>query len=254
MIIVIDAGNSSIEFGVFKGQNLTKKFRMVTDKKKSKDEYLLTIRQLLNMNKIDPKDVRGVIIGSVVPELNVGLTLLSKKLFGIKPIVVKPGIKTGVRILGGTSQVGADLIMSVSGALKYGFEDYIVIDLGTATTFTLVSDYNLLNGVSIATGIRVSLEALVGEASQLGDIELVSPKKVIGTNTVESLQSGAIIGHACMVEGMIERIENEVGKKLKVIICGGLSELITKHITREIIVESNLILEGLFVTYEKHTS
>lgn len=253
MILTIDVGNSATEFGFFDGSVLTSKFRVVTEKQKTKDEYLVTINSLLNVHEIDKTKVTGAVISSVVPELNVGITNAVRILFGVEAIILKPGTKTGVKVITDNPQeVGSDLIAGVVGALQYGKETYVVVDLGTATTFTIVDNYNTIKGVSIMAGIRLSVEALVGHASQLKTFELKTPASVIGTNTTESLQSGAVFGHAGMIEGIIRRIEEELNKKVTIILTGGLSDLITPHLSGNVIANKNLLLEGLKEIYERN--
>lgn len=253
MILTVDVGNSATEFGFFENNVLTSKFRVVTEKQKTKDEYLVTINSLLSVHGIDKNRVKGAVISSVVPELNVGMTNAVKVLFGVEAVILKPGTKTGIKVItDNPAEVGSDLVAGVVGALQYKKETFVVVDLGTATTFTIVDNYNTIKGVSIMAGIRLSVEALVGHTSQLKTFELKTPTSVIGTNTTESLQSGAVFGHAGMVDGIVKRIEKELNKKVDIIITGGLSDLITPHLSGDVIANKNLLLEGLRDIYEKN--
>lgn len=175
-------------------------------------------------------------------------------LFGVAPLVVGPGIKTGLNIkIDNPAQLGADLLVdSVAASVKYK-KPCIVIDMGTATTFTVVSEKNEFLGGAIMPGVGISLDALSSRASQLPGIAFSKPKRTIGRNTVECMQSGIVLGNACMIDGMIGRIEAELGQKCTVVATGGLSREICSEATRDIIPDANLLLDGLRILYENNT-
>ncbi|NLZ61202.1 MAG: type III pantothenate kinase [Acholeplasmataceae bacterium] len=243
MIILIDIGNSTIAIGISEsGESLNKTYRINTEKTRSADEYAITLSQLIS------GVCERAIIASVVPELNNAFREYFQKKHGITPLFLQAGVKTGIKILTDTPrEVGADLIANAIGATTLYDDTCLIIDLGTATTFTYVENKNL-RGVVITTGLMTSRNALISKTSLLPQVELEPPSKLIGTNSSDSIKSGLIYGHAALIDGMVERIKDNVGNPdLKVIITGGHAQIIYKHCRGDLIFDDQLILKGLLV-------
>lgn len=252
MVLVIDVGNTNIVLGIYKGEELLKSWRIATDKNKSSDEYGMLIDRLFSYNGYKLTEVDAVIISSVVPPLMYSLQAMSMKYCDKEALVVGPGIKTGMNIIyDNPREVGADRIVNaVSAYNKYG-GPVIIVDFGTATTFCGVSEQGEYLGGVIAPGIKISSEALFQRAAKLPKVELKKPEKVIGRNTVNSMQSGIIYGYVGLVDYIIDRMKSEQNlQKAKVIATGGLSTMIaseTKNINE---IDKLLTLEGLRIIYE----
>lgn len=252
MVLVIDVGNTNIVLGIYKGEELLKSWRIATDKNKSSDEYGMLIDRLFSYNGYKLTGVDAVIISSVVPPLMYSLQSMSMKYCDKEALVVGPGIKTGMNIIyDNPREVGADRIVNaVSAYDKYG-GPVIIVDFGTATTFCGVSEEGEYLGGVIAPGIKISSEALFQRAAKLPKVELKKPEKVMGRNTVNSMQSGIIYGYVGLVDYIIDRMKSEQNlQKAKVIATGGLSTMIaseTKNINK---IDKLLTLEGLRIIYE----
>ena len=252
MILAIDVGNTNIKYGVFDGDKLVASFRVSSRLSRTADEYGSVLINLLTNSGVNKNDIDGVIISSVIPSLNYTICHMCEYFFGISPMMVGPGIKTGLNIkTDNPKEVGADIIVnSVSAFNKYG-GPIITIDFGTATTFNVVSDKCELLGVIIAPGIKTSLEGLTSNTAQLPTIELDAPKTVIGKNTKTSMQSGIIFGFAGLVDNIISKIKKELKlDKITVVATGGLGEIIAKEVKSVTYVERTLTLEGLKLIYQ----
>lgn len=254
MILVIDVGNTNIVLGIYQQENLVKSWRISTDKSKTSDEYGVLIRQFFEYEGIFHGDIKSVIISSVVPTIMNSLEQMSKNYFGKTPIVVGPGIKTGLNIrYDNPKEVGADRIVNaIAGYEKYG-GPVIIVDFGTATTFCAISETGDYLGGAISPGMNISTEALFSKASKLPKIELIKPKSVINKNTVSSMQAGIIYGYVGLVDHIVNSMKVEMGAEVKgVIATGGLSELIaseSKTITK---VDRQLTLDGLRMIYDRN--
>jgi len=253
MLLTIDIGNTNIVFGVFENKKLINHWRIVTHQNKTEDEYGILIQNLYRSAKIDMAKTKGVIIASVVSPMVSTFEGLCKKYFHITPLFVGPGIKTGVPIrYDNPHEVGADRIVNAIAAYDKYKQSLVVVDFGTATTFDYVSPRGEYMGGAIAPGIVISSEALFVRASKLPRIELIRPESVIGKNTIASLQSGIVFGYIALVDGMVEKIKQEVKTNPRIIATGGLAPLIAEGSKTIEEVDPLLTLTGLRLIYEKN--
>lgn len=253
MILAIDMGNTNIVVGCFDEKDIYFTERISTDTSKTELEYAVLIKTILELHGVEPDGISGAIISSVVPPLIQILVLSIQKVAHITPIIVGPGVKNGLNIrMDNPKQIGADLVVdAVAGLQGYG-APLIIIDMGTATTISVIDKNKNYVGGMILPGVKVSLESLVSKTSQLPRISLEAPKKCIGTNTIQCMQSGIVYGEASCLDGMIDRIEEELGYHCTVVATGGLSKVITPHCKKEIILDDDLLLKGLRVIYDKN--
>lgn len=254
MLFTVDIGNTTIMFGIFKERYLINHWRIGTDKNKTSDEYGVLFRNLLAIRGIEVNSIRGAVISCVVPTLLDVIVKALKSYFDVNPLVVEPGIKTGMPILyHNPKDVGADRIVNAVAAFDEYKSSVIVVDFGTATTFDCVSEKGEYIGGTIATGILVSAEALFGSASKLPRVEIVTPKTVIGKNTVHCMQSGLVFGYAGLVDGIVGRIKDEMGTSPKVVATGGLASVIASESKSLQYIDEFLSLKGLRLVYEWNT-
>lgn len=248
MVLLTDIGNSNIVFGFSDGKQILKTFRLKTFLDKTADEFYLIIKELLTEN------IEDVIISSVVPIVTSTLNKMFIKYYNITPIILGPGVKTGIILQADDPKsVGADLICCVAGAYS-NYNKSIIIDMGTATKY-IYQNKNILNGVSISPGVSISMKALINSAALLPSIELQTPTKVLGKNTISCMQSGIIYGAASQVDGMIDRIKEEINdNSIQVIATGGLAKVIVPLCKNEIIFDEDLVLKGLLYIYNKNKS
>lgn len=254
MILAIDIGNTNITLGAFDGDNLCFTSRLATDTHRTCDQYAIELRDIFHLNGFSSGIVDGAVIGSVVPAVGVSLSRAVKKLFGVEPVVVGPGVRSGLNIrIDNPAQLGADLVVgAVAAAAKYP-KPCIIFDLGTATTVSVLDKDGTMIGGAIAAGPATALDALAGHTAQLPYIELNAPKNVIGTNTIDCMKSGIIIGTAAMLEGLASRMEAQLGEQATLVATGGLAAGVVANCGREIIIDDNLLLDGLRIVYEKNT-
>lgn len=252
MLLAIDIGNTNIKYGIYDGEELVASFRVSSRLSRTADEYGSVLINLLASRGLKTSDVTGVIMSSVIPSLNYTICHMCEYFFGISPLMVGPGIKTGLNIKADNpKEVGADIIVnSVSAFRKYG-GPVIVIDFGTATTFDVITENCELIGVAIAPGIKTSLEGLTKNTAQLPTIELEAPRSVLGKNTKTSMQSGVIFGFAGLVDNIVKKIRKELkNDKIKVVATGGLGEMIAKETETVGTVDRTLTLDGLKEIYK----
>ena len=253
MLLAIDIGNTNLVIGCFRDDKILFKARIATDRTRTSDQYGVEIKNMLEAYGVDRSDIKDCIISSVVPPVFNSVRTGVVKIIGKQPMVVGPGLKTGLNIhVDVPSQVGSDRIVIAVAALAEYKAPLLLLDLGTATTIEAVEPENVYMGGVIIPGVRVSLDALTSRAAQLPGISLDQPKQVIGKNTVDCMRSGMMYGTAAMIDGLIDRMEEELGHRCTLIATGGLAQFITPLCKREIILEKDLLLKGLNIIYKKN--
>lgn len=254
MVLAIDIGNSNIVIGCFHREDVRLLERLSTNRSATALEYAVLIRSALEFNGLSPRDFEGSIVCSVVPAVTNRLRDAVEKLIGKTPLVVGPGLKTGLSIrLDNPAQLGSDRVADAVGAVANYPCPLIIIDMGTATTISVVDESKQFIGGMIMPGLRISTEALTGRTSQLPQIALDPPKKAIGRNTVDCMRSGIILGCASTLDGAISRIEAELGQSCTVVSTGGNARLVTPYCRRSIALDDTLLLKGLMQLYGKNT-
>ena len=254
MILTVDIGNSNIVLGGVEGESIAFEARLRTDATKTSDEYCIDLKMILEVYKIQAEDVEGAIIASVVPQVLNSMQTAVKKLTGKTALVVGPGLRTGLNIrIENPAQTGADLVVGSVAALREHKPPMIIIDMGTATTISVIDEEKRYRGGMILPGIRVSMDSLTSRTAQLPHISIEPPKKLIGRNTIDCMKSGMIYGNASCIDGMIRKIRKELGRDdVTVIATGGLSKVIIPYCEEEIIYDNELLLKGLRLIYEKN--
>ncbi len=253
MVLAIDIGNTNIVIGGFEGDKLSFVARIATNANKTEDEYATKIRSVLKLHEVEETNVEGAIIASVVPPLNSVMKQALLMAYGISAIMVGPGMKTGINLhCDNPASVGADLICACVAAHHIYGSPSLVIDMGTATKLMLIDKNGAFCGASIIPGVNIALKALASGTAQLPQISLEAPKSVIGKNTIDCMRSGVVFGNASMIDGMIDRYNEEVGESLPVYATGGLSKTIICHCKHEIKHDENLVLKGLNILYQKN--
>lgn len=253
MVLAVDIGNSNIVLGVFEGDKIQFIERLSTNQNRTSLEYTVLIKNILELNNLSHTSFEGGIISSVVPSLTHTVKEAMIRLTGKPVMVVGPGVKTGLKImLDNPAQLGSDRVADAVGAINEYPCPLIIIDMGTATTISVIDrDRNFLGGM-IIPGLRVSLDSLTLRTSQLPKISLDPPKKVIGSNTVDCMKSGIIYSTAASLDGAVSKLEEELGEKCTVVSTGGLSSRIIPFCKREIIIDDKLLLKGLVIIYNKN--
>lgn len=253
MILVIDVGNTNIVLGVYDNDELKHYWRIATNRNNTEDEYGLLVKSLFEHEGTSYKDIEGIIISSVVPPIMNSLERMCIKYFGIEPLIVGPGIKTGLNIkYENPKEVGADRIVNAVAAIHEYGAPLIIIDFGTATTYCFVDETGSYMGGAIAPGIYISTEALYTKAAKLPRIEIVPPNNIVGKNTIEAMQSGIIYGYVGQVEGIASRMKAGSKRNPTVIATGGLARLIAQEAKIIDIVDPLLTLKGLQLIYKRN--
>jgi type III pantothenate kinase len=253
MLLAIDIGNTNILIGGIRDNKIMFKARIATDRTRTSDQYGVEIKNMIEALGYRISDISDCIISSVVPPVFNSVCTGVIKIIGKQPMVVGPGLKTGLNIhVDVPSQVGSDRIVIAVAALAEYKAPLILIDMGTATTIEVVEPENLYLGGVIFPGVKVSLDALTSRAAQLPGISLDQPKQVIGKNTIDCMRSGTMYGNAAMIDGIVDRIEEELGHSSTLIATGGLAQFITPLCKRKVIVEKDLLLKGLNLLYQKN--
>jgi len=250
MILTVDIGNSNIVLGGVDGDKIVMEARLRTDATKTSDEYCIDLSRILDVYHFTAEDIEGSIIASVVPQVLNSMQTAIKKLTGKVSLVVGPGLKTGLNIkIENPSQTGADLVVGNVAALREHKPPLIVIDMGTATTMTVLDETGALIGGCICPGVKISLDALTERTALLPGLQLDQPKKAIGRNTIDCMRSGIMMGNACMLDGMVDRMEAELGQKCTVIATGGIAKFIVPLCKTPMIYDKDLIVKGLAALY-----
>lgn len=250
MILAIDVGNTNVSMGIFDGEKLVSSWRIKTISDRTSDETGLLILHFFNYAGVSKNDIRDIIVSSVVPPVMYSLELALRKYIGKEPMLVTPEIKTGINIkYYNPSEVGADRIVNAVAALKLYGGPVIIVDFGTATTFCAVSAGGDYLGGAICPGIKISMDALFARAAKLPRVELAKPEHIIGKNTVESMQAGAVYGYAGQVDYIVSKMKAEMGPNVRVIATGGLARLIAEEAKSIDEINRKLTLEGLKIIY-----
>ena len=252
-ILAIDMGNTNIVIGCVDDDKVIFEERLSTDLSKTELEYAVDLKTVLDIYHIKRTDIEGCIISSVVPQITGIAKLAAEKILKKEVMVLGPGVKTGLNIvMDNPGQLGADLVAdAVAGLASYPVP-LVVIDMGTATTISVVNSKKQYIGGMIMPGVRISLDALTARASQLSGISIDAPRHIIGKNTIECMKSGVLYSNAAALDGIIDRIEEELGEKTTVIATGGLAKKIVPHCRKEIILDEELLLKGLMLIYRKN--
>ena len=253
MLLAIDIGNTNIVIGCIKNDEILFKARIATDRLRTSDQYGVEIMNIMQAFGVSRAEIDDCIISSVVPPVFNSVSTGVQKVIGKHPMVVGPGLKTGLNIhVDIPSQVGSDLIVDAVAALSKYEAPLVLIDLGTATTISVIEPEKVFIGGLIFPGVMVSLNSLSRSAAQLPGISLDNPKKVVGRNTVDCMRSGIMYGTAAMLDGLIDRIADELGHESTVIATGGLAQFITPLCRHSIILDKELLLTGLNILYKKN--
>jgi len=250
MILTIDIGNSNIVLGAVEGDEIRFEARLRTDATKTSDEYCIDLKMILEVYGVSKTDIEGSIIASVVPQVLNSMQTAVKKLTGKAALVVGPGLKTGLNIqIENPGQTGADLVVGAVAALREHKAPLIVVDMGTATTMMVLDKNSAFVGGCIMPGVKISLDALTDRTALLPGLQLDQPKKAIGRNTIDCMRSGIMLGAACMIDGMIQRMEEELGYETTVIATGGIAKFVVPMCRRSVIYDKDLIVKGLAALY-----
>ena len=253
MLLAVDIGNTNITLGGYRDDILIFTARIATDTKLTADQYAVTIKNILALHEQDARHIEDCIIASVVPQVGTAVSRAVSKLCEIVPLMIGPGVKTGLNIkIDNPAQLGADLVVGAVGAMAEYTLPCVIIDMGTASTVSVIDANGCFLGGVIAAGVRLTLKALCENTAQLPAIDIEAPRSVIGSNTVDSMKSGLVFGTAAMLDGLLDRIEEELGEEATVVATGGLSKEIIAHCHRHIIYNENLLLDGLREIYEKN--
>lgn len=253
MILAVDVGNTNIVIGILNKSELVNECRLSTSVDDSAEEYAIKLNSIIELCKINIGDIEGSVLSSVVPPLNRTISKAIMLITGKKPIVVGPGVKTGLNIkINNPAELGADMVVgAVAGTAKYPCPQ-IIFDLGTATTASVIDKDGGFLGGAILCGVKTGLNALASSTAQLPQIEIVAPENAICTNTIDSMRSGTVFGTAAMLDGLVKRFEKELGEKATVIVTGGLGGIIAAYCESEMIVDKHLLIDGLRIIYEKN--
>ena len=253
MILTIDVGNANIVIGLVKNEKILFDAKLRTDITKTSDEYCIDLKMLMDVYKIQPEQIQGSIIASVVPQVLNSMQSAVRKLTGKSALVVGPGLKTGLNIqIENPSQTGADLVASAVAALQEHSAPLIIVDMSSTTTMTVLDKNGTLIGGSIGPGVKMSLDALTDRTALLPGLQLDQPKKAIGRNTIDCMRSGVMLGAACMVDGMVERMEQELGYRATVIATGSIARFIVPMCRRDVIYDKDLLVKGLAELYREN--
>ena len=253
MILAVDIGNTNIVLGCIEDDKILFEARMATDLIKTSDQYCAELKVMLSLFEVAPEDIDGSIISSVVPPVLNSFKTAIRKLTGCSALVVGPGIKTGLNIrMDNPSEVGSDLIVAAVAAIAEYGAPLLLVDMGTATTITAIDESGAFVGGCICPGVKISMEALTGRTAQLPGISLDEPRCAIGKNTRDSMRSGIMLGAAAMLDGLLDRMEAELGAKVTVVATGGISKFVLPLCRRKMVYDRSLMLKGLKLLYTRN--
>ena len=253
MILTVDIGNTNVTLGGFEGNTLVFTARLATEPNHTADQYAVALDSILRLKCVDPAAIDGAAVSSVVPSVGSAVKTALSTLCGVQPIVIGPGVKTGLNIrIDNPAQLGADLVAGCVGALAKYPMPCIIFDLGTATTASVMDASGAMLGGVIAAGPAMTRDALASHTAQLPSVDLQAPAHIVGANTVDSVQSGLIFGAAAMLDGMAARIEEELGQTATLVATGGLAETIVAHCKRDFLLDEHLLLDGLLHIYKRN--
>ena len=253
MILTVDIGNTNITIGGYDNDTLAFTARMATERSHTSDQYAVLLDAVLRLKGVELERITGAAISSVVPSVAAAFSEALTMLCGVRAVCIGPGVKTGLNIrIDNPAQLGADLVAGCVGALAKYPLPCIVFDLGTATTAAVLDRNGCMIGGAIAAGLNTTRNALSSQTAQLPLVDLAAPAAVIGTNTVDCIQSGLIFGAAAMLDGMAERMEEELGEPATLVATGGLGARVTAHCKREFLLDENLLLDGLLLIYKRN--
>ena len=253
MILAVDIGNTNIVLGCIEDDKILFEARMATDLIKTSDQYCAELKTMLSLFEVSPEDIDGSIISSVVPPVLNSFKTAIRKLTGCSALVVGPGIKTGLNIrMDNPSEVGSDLIVAAVAAIAEYGAPLLLVDMGTATTITAIDESGAFVGGCICPGVKISMEALTGRTAQLPGISLDEPRCAIGKNTRDSMRSGIMLGAAAMLDGLLDRMEAELGAKVTVVATGGISKFVLPLCRRKMVYDRSLMLKGLKLLYARN--
>jgi len=253
MLLAIDIGNTNIVIGGLEDDKILFEARLRTDATKTSDEYCVDLKMILDIYGYGAGDIEGSIIASVVPQVLNSMKTAIHKLTGKPPLVVGPGLKTGLNIaIDNPAQTGADLVVGCVAALREHKAPLIVVDMGTATTMIVLDKNSAMIGGCIMPGVKISMDALTDRTALLPGLQLDQPKRAIGRNTIDCMRSGLMLGAACMIDGMIQRMEEELGYPTTVIATGGIAKFVLPMCRREIIYDKDLLVKGLATLYKEN--
>lgn len=253
MILTVDIGNTTTTIGLFTPQGeLQFRGSLKTDKNKTQDQIAIDLLDMFQLYRADMAQVTGAVVSSVVPPMTAAMAGAIGQLRGVKPMIVGPGVKTGMNILSDVpNQLGSDIVASSVAALRKYPQPIIVIDMGTATTLSYLGE-STYKGCVIFPGVRIAVEALSGRAAELPHISIEEPPSIFGRSTIDAMRSGILYGNAGMIDSMIQRMEEAAGPAATVVMTGSYASLIQKHCRREILIDENLLLDGLYYLYQKN--
>ncbi len=253
MLLVVDVGNSNTVLGLYDGDELRAHWRIITENYRTSDELRILLTMLLHQDNVEPSDIDGCCISSVVPQVNAALMSMSQKQFGVKPLMIEPGIKTGIKLHNeNPKELGADRLVNAVAAVDEYEGPLIVVDFGTATTFDYITGDAEYKGGIIVPGIQLSADALFEHCAKLPRVEISTPETVIGRDTVSNIRSGLTFGYADMVDGLVRRMAEETDSKPTVIATGGLARVIAESSQTIDEVDSMLTMKGLLSIYRKN--
>ena len=254
MILAVDIGNSNIVIGGIEGDEIRFEARLRTDATKTSDEYCIDLKMILEVYNTQSSQIEGMILASVVPQVLNSMKTALKKLTGKDALVVGPGLKTGLNIkIDNPQQTGADLVVGCVAALREHKAPLIVVDMGTATTVIVLDKTGAMIGGAICPGVKISMDALTDRTALLPGLQLDQPKKAIGRNTIDCMRSGIMLGAACMLDGLIERMEEELGCETTVVVTGGIAKFVIPMCKTPMVYDKDLLLKGLAALYRDNT-